>query len=187
MFVRIDTIPDPTDDMGDSLRAGAGDGFVALLAPMDQRAVVLVTRGYDVADSIAPDGVSDSRTFQDSELFSSDGGLDPAFAQLTWLDGPRSGEQVEALNRAGRERIWPAVRDLAGGVRDLNATSTDGAIVVISFTASLQAIDDAQQAIMSTALLPWEDPALLSGPDRIQIARVLAHSLPTLSHHQNQE
>lgn len=187
MFVRIDTIPAPTDDTVDTLRAGAGDSFVALLAPMDQRAVVLVTRGHDVADSARPDGASDTRTFQDSELFSSGGDLDPAFAQLTWLDGPRSAEQVEALHRAGRERIWPAVRELAGGVEALNATSADGAIVVISFTASLQAVDDAQRAIMSTTLLPWEDPALLSGPERIQIARVLAHSLPTPLHHQNQE
>jgi hypothetical protein len=35
-----------------------------------------------------------------------------------------------------------------------------------------------QQAIMSTDLLPGEDPALLPGPDRVDLHRVLHAALP---------
>jgi hypothetical protein len=48
----------------------------------------------------------------------------------------------------------------------------------VAFLTSLQTVEDVQQAILSAALLPWEDAALLTGPDRVQLARVLAHNFP---------
>jgi hypothetical protein len=38
---------------------------------------------------------------------------------------------------------------------------------------SQQALLDVQKAIMSTELLPGEDPALLTGPDRIELYPVI--------------
>jgi hypothetical protein len=39
-------------------------------------------------------------------------------------------------------------------------------------------LDAAQRAVMATGLAPDEDPALLPGPDRIEIHRVTAYQLP---------
>jgi hypothetical protein len=49
----------------------------------------------------------------------------------------------------------------------------DGAQIVLSVADSEQAVLDAQKAIMSTELLPGEDPALLPGPDRIELYPVI--------------
>jgi hypothetical protein len=49
----------------------------------------------------------------------------------------------------------------------------DGAEIVMMTADSEQALLDVQKAIMSTALLPGEDPALLPGPDRIELYPVI--------------
>lgn len=175
MYIRIDTVPHSSYDDGDALRVKAGDAFLALLEPLDSDARILVTQWSDAAAATAPDGATDSRTFDRSEMAVVDNPPEPAYAQLIWFTGRRSAEQATAINRANRERIWPAVRNLPGSVGALTATGADGRICTVSFGASLQALEDATAAILSTPLLPWEDPALLTGPDRIQLARVLAH------------
>ena len=50
----------------------------------------------------------------------------------------------------------------------------DGSQVVVSIADSEQALLDAQKAIMSTELMPGEDPALLPGPDRTELYPVIA-------------
>ena len=100
---------------------------------------------------------------------------EPAFAQLTYFDAPRTDEWSTALLRAGEERIWPAVRDVPGGVRTFGLVGDGNAHLVVALTTSVEAIEAAQQRIMATELLPWEDPALLSGPDRYGLHRVGAH------------
>jgi hypothetical protein len=102
----------------------------------------------------------------------------PRFAQLSWFDGPRAADQAAAERRAGTERIWPAVRDLDGVGPAYVLTAEDRAMVVVSFAATIEAIEAAQRVIMSTELLPGEDPALLPGPDRIDLHRVLHAALP---------
>ena len=93
--------------------------------------------------------------------------------QLTYFDGPRTPEQVAAGDRAGRERIAPAVLGVPGVVGAYLCRRDDGSEVVIMIAETEQAMLDAQQAAMSTELLPEEDPALLTGPDRIEIYPVL--------------
>ena len=95
------------------------------------------------------------------------------YAQLTYFDGPRTPEQQAAEDFAGRERLLPAVTKLGQEFRVYLLRRDDGSAVVISIAGSQQALLDAQKAIMSTELLPGEDPSLLAGPDRIELYPVL--------------
>jgi hypothetical protein len=95
------------------------------------------------------------------------------YAQLTYFDGPRSPGQLAAADFAGRERILPAVSSLGQPIRVYRLRRDDGSQVVISIADSEQVLLDAQKAIMASELLPGEDPALLPGPDRIELYPVL--------------
>jgi hypothetical protein len=99
-------------------------------------------------------------------------------AQLMVFDAPRSQAQADAADRAGRERLWPATRDIPGLVA-VHVLRDDGnGVVVLSLATGVEVLEAAQRAIQSTELLPDEDPALLSDPDRVQVHRVLAARLP---------
>jgi hypothetical protein len=91
------------------------------------------------------------------------------YAQLTYFDGPRSAEQIAAADFASRERIVPAVSALGYRFRVYVLRRDDGSQVVVSIADTEQALLDAQKAIMSSELLPGEDPALLPGPDRVEL------------------
>jgi hypothetical protein len=95
------------------------------------------------------------------------------YAQLTYFDGPRTPEQVAAADFAGRERLQPAIRALGLPVRVYRLRRDDGAEIVLTIAESEQALLEMQKALLSTALLPEEDPALLPGPDRIELFPVL--------------
>jgi hypothetical protein len=103
---------------------------------------------------------------------------EPAFAQLVHFDGPRTPEWSAAVLRADRERLTPATRDIPGSVRTLVLVTDENAHLVVSLTTSVTTIEVAQQRIMATELLPWEEPALLTGPDRIDLQRVVASRRP---------
>jgi hypothetical protein len=91
------------------------------------------------------------------------------YAQLTYFDGPRTAEQVAADDFATRERIVPAVCALGHRFRVYLLRRDDGSQVVVSIADTEQALLDAQKAIMGSQLLPGEDPALLPGPDRVEL------------------
>jgi hypothetical protein len=95
------------------------------------------------------------------------------YAQLTYFDGPRTPQQVAADDFAARERIVPAVSKLGHPFRVYVLRRPDGSQVVVSIADSEQALLDAQKAIMGTDMLPGEDPALLPGPDRIELYPVI--------------
>jgi hypothetical protein len=105
----------------------------------------------------------------------------PAFAQLTCFDGPRSQAVADAGERAGRERIWPAVQHLPGIVSVYVLDGPDGARVVLGLSTDLGTPDAVRRAVFATELLPGEDPALLSDPDRVLVERVVAAELPVLA------
>ena len=96
------------------------------------------------------------------------------YAQLTYFDGPRSPEQLAAHDFAARERIVPVISELDHSYRVYVLRRDDGSQIVVSIADSEQALLDAQKAIMGTELLPAEDPALLRGPDRIELYPVIA-------------
>ncbi len=91
--------------------------------------------------------------------------------QVISFDGPRSEDVVAASHRAGRERIEPLIESdpelrsrLLGGVRGLGP---DGAECVLVLAEDDAALDALQHLIMTSELLAGEDPALLTGPTRI--------------------
>lgn len=102
----------------------------------------------------------------------------PAYARLMCFDGPRAPEQVAAEDLAGRQRIWPAIRGLSGLVGIYVLRGSDLSSIVVTLATSVDTLDAAQQAVMATELTPGEDPALLPGPDRVEIHRVIVHHLP---------
>lgn len=171
MPVTVTPIENPTPDLVTDLSTRPGLVRALVLRPLDGRVGVLVTQWAEGQQPPDP-GTS---TFSDAEFMPAHAELEPTFAQLTWFDGPRTSAVIEAVERADRNRIWPAVRDLPTAVGALICRTPEGAQLVVSLSTSLQGLEDEQNAIMSTTLLPGEDPALLTGPDRIQIARVLAH------------
>ena len=102
----------------------------------------------------------------------------PTYARLMSFDGPRAPEQAAAEDLAGRQRIWPAIHALSGLAGIYVLRGSDLSSVVVTLATSVETLDAAQRAVMATELTPGEDPALLSGPDRVEIHRVTGHHLP---------
>jgi hypothetical protein len=102
----------------------------------------------------------------------------PRYARLVCFVGPRAPEQAAAEDLAGRRRIWPAIRGLSGLVGVYVLRGHDLSSVVVTLATSVETLDAAQRAVMATELAPGEDPALLPGPDRVEIHRVTGHYLP---------
>ena len=105
-------------------------------------------------------------------------GWTPTCARLLYFDGPRAPEQVAAADRAGRRRIWPTIRGLSGLVGIYVLLGRDLGSVVVTLATSTNTLDAAARAVMATDLAPDEDPALLPGPDRVEIHRVTAYQMP---------
>ncbi|HEY2239067.1 MAG TPA: hypothetical protein VGI21_09775 [Streptosporangiaceae bacterium] len=95
------------------------------------------------------------------------------YAQVIYFDGPRSPELVAAEDFATRERIRPAIRQLGHRYQVYLLRREDGSELVVTIADSEQALLDGQKAIMSTELLPGEDPVLLPGPDRLELYPVV--------------
>lgn len=93
-------------------------------------------------------------------------------AQIIYFDGPRSPELVAASARAGRDRIEPALaadgRFRAEHVATFVLRQPDGAEAVMVVTRSEAGLDLVREIAFGTSLLPGEDPALLTGPDRVE-------------------
>ncbi len=95
------------------------------------------------------------------------------YVQLTYFDGPRTAAQLAAHDYAGEHRVADAVKSVPGIVGTHVLRGPDGSDVIVSIGMTEQDLLDAQQAIMATELLPGEDPALLTGPDRVEIREVV--------------
>lgn len=101
----------------------------------------------------------------------------PAFAQVLWFPGGDAA-RADAAVRAGRERIEPAVRRVDGVVATYVLRGADDALVVVTLVTSLEVLDDIRRAVFTTDLLPWEDPAMVSDPQRVDVDRVLHARIP---------
>jgi hypothetical protein len=101
-------------------------------------------------------------------------GAEPAAAVVVYFDGPVSPAAFEAGQRAARERIQPALAAVPGIVRLVTLwRPEDRSLVVVNLGTSMAALEAGSKAVNSTELLPGEDPALLTGPDRGEAYRVL--------------
>jgi hypothetical protein len=106
-------------------------------------------------------------------------GAGPAtYMQVVEFSGPHSEEWVAAEQRAAADRLGPATMSIDGIVSVTRMRAADNAYVVVVLAESMDAFDVALQAIMSTELLPGEDPELLGGPDRISFYRLVHADLP---------
>jgi hypothetical protein len=97
----------------------------------------------------------------------------PRFAQVVWLNAGGGPERAEALVRAGRERIAPAVQDLPGVIDTAVLRAEDDSIVVVTLVMDISTPEDVERAIRATPSLPWEDPSTRGNPDRVDVQRVL--------------
>jgi hypothetical protein len=99
------------------------------------------------------------------------------YLQLTTFAG-RDEDWCAAFDRAGEERIWPAVRELPGLVGVLPGSAPGGGRMAVTLTDSVEALEAGAAAILSTELLPWEKPEHLTGPDGLAILRLLHADVP---------
>jgi hypothetical protein len=104
-------------------------------------------------------------------------------ARLLYFDGPRTPEQVAASDFGGRQRVWPAIRELSGLVSVYLLRGHDLGSIVVTFATSVDTLDTAQRTVMATGLLPGEDRALLPGPDRIEIHKVTGYQVQAAGQH----
>ncbi|HEV7657102.1 MAG TPA: hypothetical protein VGP36_20550 [Mycobacteriales bacterium] len=98
------------------------------------------------------------------------------YLQLTTFGG-RGDEWCAAFDRSGQERVWPAVKDVPGLVGVL-VGAAPGARVAVTLADSVEALEAGAAAILSTELLPWEDPAHLTGPEQLAILRLVHADVP---------
>lgn len=98
-----------------------------------------------------------------------------------WFDGPRTAEQDRAAEFAGRNRIKPAIADVAGLVRTLVLRGPDNALMSFAMCTTPDAIEEISRRVMSTSLLPGEDAALLSRPDGFAMYRVAREALAAVA------
>ena len=155
-------LPESAEPAGTVVVEHRGDGGGTVVALWLDEASAPGGRVYRVVDVV--DGVAAGRT--------------PLFGQLTWLNGTGDPAVAQAAERGGRERIRPAVQDVDGFVGALVLRSADHRIVVLGLATGLETHTAMQRRIGRTRLLPGEDPALLPGPDRVEVGRVLRADLP---------
>ncbi len=99
----------------------------------------------------------------------------PTAASVVTFDGPLSDDVLEAAERAGRERITPAMAGHPGGVRLIALVQPElRRHVVITLATSIESLQESGRKIAELPLLPGEDVALLPGPDRVEMFRVEA-------------
>ncbi|MEV0058404.1 hypothetical protein [Nocardia sp. NPDC050718] len=97
------------------------------------------------------------------------------YAHLVWFDRPRTAGELAAADFAAANRIRPALATVPGLLEYYELRRADGSGVVIGIGESEEALHAVRAAILATELLPDEDPALLPGPDRVEIYPVLRH------------
>jgi hypothetical protein len=106
-------------------------------------------------------------------------GTGPAtYMQVVEFSGPRTEEWVAAEQRAATDRLGPATEGIDGVVSVTRMRAADNACIAVILAESMDVFDVASQVIMSTELLPGEDPELLGGPDRISFYRLVHADLP---------
>jgi hypothetical protein len=102
-------------------------------------------------------------------------GKPPTAALVLHFDGPLSPAAYAAGQRAGRDRIQPALAAVPGIVRLVSLWQPqDRSVSVVNLAESMDALEAGSRAANSTTLLPGEDPALLPGPDRVEAYRVVS-------------
>jgi len=101
------------------------------------------------------------------------------YMNVVEFSGPRTEEWVAAEERASTDRLRPATLGIEGIVSVMRLRAADNAYLVVILAESIDTFDTALQSVMSTELLPREDPALLGRPDSISFYRLVHADLPS--------
>lgn len=93
-------------------------------------------------------------------------------AQLVIFDGPQSAELVAAAELADSRRIRPLI-EANPQIRDdilaqYDLRQPNGGRALLTITGSESTLDALVELIMTSELVPGEDPALLPGPSRAE-------------------
>jgi hypothetical protein len=157
------------------------DNALASAAAAQAPLGVLVGQALDDSEGIMlvgrPDGtVPDGYHLFDTRPLASTA---PArFLQVVIFHGPRTDEWVQAEQRAAMGRIWPAAREIPGGIRVLRMRRADNGQLAAILAESAEAFNALRQAIQSAELLPGEDAAATANPDRVATYRLVHADLP---------
>ena len=186
----LDGIPGPqdrswVDEVLTALRSRGVPAGALVAAPMGLGPGAAVALWDDERDAAAaPAGpvgtvtLGPGRPYEVSGRKAGVAGGPARYLQLLTFDGPRSAEWSAAYERAGEHRMWPAARDVPGIVEFLGGRTADGARFAATAAESVEALEAAAAVILSTELLPGEDPAQLTGPDGLAVLRLLHADLP---------
>ena len=137
--------------------AGADDLVLSLWQTAGQAAADPTAEWYEI-EYDAPGGTSDEQSL---------------VAALVSFAGPMSDPVRAATARVGTERIRPLMANHPGTVRSLTMWQPERrCVLVIVLATSVDAIEDGQRVARSAAQQAGEDPALLPGPDRVDLYRV---------------
>lgn len=184
---RLDGVPGPQDDTwDDAVLTALGTGTVpagTLVArPVGVGPGLAVALWREAPGAVAPGDAGrvtvGAGTAYRIDLHRAGPSAGPArYLQVTTFSD-RDEDWCAAFDRSGEERIWPAVKDIPGLVAGLAGSTPDGDRIALTLADSVEALESAAAAIMSTELLPWEDPAHMTGPDGLAILRLLHADLP---------
>jgi hypothetical protein len=196
MYARLQTMTNRPADEGmvpmiaDMIAAHPGfAGLVMLAGEGDDRSATMVslwqTREDAELASERSAAIRGPRPFEldrdeiyevDADEAGQAAGAEPTAAFFGEFDGPLSPGHLEAARFAGTERIGPALRTVPGLVRVVVLWHpTERRMVVVHLATSVQALHAGGEVVMSTKLLPGEDPDLLPGPDHITMMRVAGY------------
>lgn len=151
----------------------------SVLEPLDGSAARRLTLWQDAADAAAEQSRSGGRVYEIEQVQSCAPSGVPAVASLTEFDGPRDAAQVHA-DRQAAQRIWTAVSSIPGAFGAVVLRAPDGAMAIVALAESTQALTSSVRTLLSTPLLPGEDPALLAGPDHAVDCRLTGAELVDL-------
>jgi hypothetical protein len=182
MFAHIATFePGPEPDsvavaVLDEAREHSGfvGGYALSLIGLPRGLIVTL---WDAAAAVP--GAGPDTYVVDSEWTGRDGGPAPVAASIVSFDGPISAELQAASDFAAEHRVVPAITAVPGTIHGFAMWDPDlRARRVLTLASSVEAIEAVGRAVNATELLPGEDRALLPGPDRVEIYRVIAAYTP---------
>ena len=175
----LDPAPMPADDawVQQALAAGQADGAsgVVVTRPLGSGPAVAAVLHDELPRRRDADG---AETVSRAVFYPGTAGGPARFATVVQFDGPRSPEWSAAESRASHDRIHPAVKDVPGYVGTLRLVRDDGGVLTVSLGETAEALQESMERILATELLPGEDPALLTGPDRTTFSVVVRADLP---------
>jgi hypothetical protein len=202
MFARLQTVasrPETANQdqlvqqVGDMIFQHPGFAGLAMLEP-DDEAATMVTLWHTREDAeLASERSQAARGPRPFSLLADDiyevdddvaglaAGERAEAAFVGYFDGPLSPARIAAARRGGRDRIRPALQQVPALIRTLVLWHpTERKMAVVHLATSADGLQGVAAAINSTALLPGEDPSLLTGPDRVETHRVLSYRTPAI-------